>query len=173
MEEKKLVEMLREVLDTTREKILNTKHAEALKIETDISFCDTELNETPEYVPGKSNAIYAYLTVYMAGFDGEEDPAYGYTMMIDLEEKKLSPTELFEKEKEEFLTDTDRFIALLEETDDPAALIKAESDDAEREVNELMEKFERDMRKLKIASRIAIGALIGVLVLIVILKAIL
>ena len=168
MENKKFEELLSEVLEAAKGKILTTGGGDALTVITKVSYVDRELGESESYIPGRTNAIFASLTAYVKGAESEEDPSYGYTMMIDLEEKKLAPMELFEKEKDEFVADTERFIALLSKSDNVSMLIKKESDAAEAEAKALMEKFNADMRKIKIATRIgiAIAIALGIFVLI-------
>ena len=168
MENKKFEELLGEVLAEAKEKILNTSGGDTLTVQTSVSYVDRELGEHNEFIPGRTNAIFASLTVYVKGAESEEDPAYGYTMMLDLEKKDLAPMEQFDNEKNEFVADTDRFIALLAESDDIPALIKKESDAADLEAKALMEKFNADMRKIKIATRIGIGIAValGIFVLI-------
>ena len=168
MENKKFEELLGEVLATTKEKILAAKGGDTLTVLTDVSYVDRSLGESKIFIAGKTNAIFASVTVYIKGKESDEDPAYGYTMMIDLEKKDLLPMDQFEAEKNEFVADTDRFIALIAESDDIPAVIKAESEAAEEETKAIMEKFNADMKKIKIATRIAIGVAIalGIFVLI-------
>ena len=168
MENKTFEELLGEVLEEAKEKILGTEGGNQLTVVTGVSYVDRNLGEHKEFIAGTTNAIFASLTAYVKGFETEEDHAYGYTMMIDLEKKDQAPMEQFESEKAEFVADIDRFCALLANTDNVAALIKTESDAADAEAKALMEKFNADMKKIKIATRIGIGIAIalGIFVLI-------
>ena len=168
MENKRFEDLLGEVLTEAKEKILSTAGGDALTVATGISYVDRNLGEHKEFIAGTTNAIFASLTAYVKGFETEEDHAYGYTMMIDLEKKDQAPMEQFDSEKAEFVADIDRFTALLADADDVAALIKKESDAADAEAKLLMEKFDADMKKIKIATRIGIGIAIalGIFVLI-------
>ena len=170
MENKTFEQLLSEVLADAREKILNAKGGDSLTVTTGVSYVDRNLGEHKEFIAGTTNAIFASLTAYVKGKETEEDHAYGYTMMIDLEKKDAQPMEQFESERDEFVADIDRFTALLTECDDVAALIKRESDAADAEAKALMDKFNADMKKIKIATRIGIGVAIALGIFVVIMS---
>ncbi|MBR2650983.1 MAG: hypothetical protein IKD45_04915 [Clostridia bacterium] len=153
----KLVPTLEEILRRTREKIEKGRHGAVLTVKTEITFIDNVYDETPEFVQGKSTGVCASLTVYVKDREADEDPCYGYSMILDFEKKGADPEAELERERQEFETEMDRFTALLEASDDPYTVIAAESEAADREAEEALREFNAAMKKIKVYTVIAIA----------------
>ncbi len=154
---------LQAVLDEAREKLLKTRHGDRLTVTTDISYTDKNCDETDTFVDGKSTGMYAGVTVYIKGFESDEDHCYGYSMMFDFEERRADPDTVFQNERDDFTREIDRFIGELDKTDDPAALIQKESEQAECEASEALEELEQSLKKDM--KKIILFAVIGIVVI--------
>ena len=90
----KIINALSGILSDSKEEILNTPHGDRLTVNTRVAYVDKAYNCSDTFIEGTSVGILANLVVFIKGAESDEDPCYGHSMFIDLENKIDANTQL-------------------------------------------------------------------------------
>ena len=159
----KIINALSGILSDSKEEILNTPHGDRLTVNTRVAYVDKAYNCSDTFIEGTSVGILANLVVFIKGAESDEDPCYGHSMFIDLENKIDANTQLT-SEVNEFHGMLADFTSELKTTSDPDAVLKRYSAQADERAAEELKKFEESLKKTK---KIALFATAGVILLLI------
>jgi hypothetical protein len=164
-----IIKTLNGILSDSKEDILNTPHGERLTVNTRVAYVDKAYNCSDTFIKGTSIGILANLVVFIKGAENDEDPCYGYSMFIDLEKNTNTDTQLI-SEANEFLGMLADFTDELKATDDPEAVLKRFSEQADERAAEELVKFEESLNKTKKIAIIATACIIVLMIAVLVLK---
>lgn len=139
-------ELSKEKLKQTEELILKTKNSDKVSISTELSYIDDDLNTYSEYTEKDNLSIVGSVCVKSNDDDFSE---YNAAFLFDIEKGKIIAKDETENEFSDFENEIQRFITKLSATEDVNALIQEENDLREKEGEELIANFEKQLDNLK------------------------
>ncbi len=165
-------ELFESKLSETKAMLERAKNGDKLSIETSVTYMNERYDESPEFIQGKSTSMLANLRVRAAGHLEDEDPEFYYTIAAELKGNEILQPSKLESEYLDFDSRVMEFSKKLEASDNVEALIDSECAEIEKEGKELVAKMEASLNALKKRGVIAVGAVLAILALIFIIKAI-
>lgn len=158
-------ELAERKLDEVNQIIVKTKNSDKIKVETTLSYMDDDLNEYSEYVEEKNISLVGSISVRDINTNGDDSPEYNAAFLVDIKGGETEHENALSDELSEFDNEIGRFITKLSSAENIEELIKEENELREKEGEEIIAKFEKQLDNLK---KYAIIGIAGVALLAII-----
>ncbi len=159
------ISKLDEILDIHSEKITDAGFVAAKALEASDKNGEPCALDSPD-----AECIYA--TVFVGTEGMSADDMLGFFACFEIKKGELSDVEMA-SEMLHVNTDLDKLIAELKEADDPTELIKKRGEEAEAEAAAALAEMEKEIKKIELVGKVAVGCLIGIIAILGIIIALL
>ena len=159
-----------EKLDEAKRKIESLPEADECEVVTGVSYMDDDFEETDEYDGKSDTSMLGTVEVFIKGNRGEDAPSFALSFIAELSGGKIKSPAAIEKEFKKFDDGIDEFTDGLRSSSCASEFITAESERITREGEEAVRELEEKLEKLSKYVKIALGAFVGLAIIVLVIK---
>ena len=158
-------ELFLKKLDDAQSSIESAKNAEALTVNTSISYVNDKYEESTEYDEKGSTSIIGSIEIKISGCDGEDAPFVSIGMIADLNRGRIKSDAELADSLDEFDDAISEFAVGLSSAESVEEFITAESKKLDEENERIVKELEEKLAKINKFMKIGTFALIGLLII--------
>ncbi len=166
-------ELFDKKLSEAKALIESAKNSEGLSIKQTLSYCDDDMNESPDYNEKGETSLIGDLEIRIKGRDGEEDPLVSLGLLCDIKGSKVKNSEELDDEFANFEKEVNEFIKGLSSAESTEEYITAESDRIDEENKQKVKELEEKLDKLTKYTKICTFSLIAIVFIVLLIKTLL
>lgn len=159
------ISKLEEILDVHAEKVTDAGFAAKKSLEAfDKAGEPCELDSP--------NAVCIYSTIFVGTEGMDADEMLGFFTCFEIKKGEISDVKMA-SDSLQVSSDLDNLITELNAAEDPGEFIKKRGEEAEAEANAALAEMEKEIKKIELVGKIAVGCLFGIIAILGIIIAIL